>query len=252
MMVQAIPARTLAAAMLLATVGAGSTANAQGTGFYVRADLGIAFSRDAETRDDNCGSPNAFFGCGTTLDSTAGTSVALGGGLGYRFLPWLRGDLTLGWRPMFDVDGTIVRAGNADRPFQADVSSITGMVNGYIDIAGFLPRGSLGVLQPYVGAGIGFAHNSLDDITSRSPTTPGLTQTSPGGDNTSFAWMITAGTGIQAGYGIIVDVGYKYLDMGEFSSDAGQACAGGACRNIDPVTGDLKAHEFSVGLRYGF
>jgi opacity protein-like surface antigen len=252
MMVQANPARTLAAAALIAMVGAGSTANAQGTGFYVRADLGIAFSRDAETRDENCGSPNPFFGCGTFLDSSAGNSVAIGGGFGYRFVPWFRSDLTLNWRPMFDVDGTIVRAAAADRPFQADVSSITGMLNGYIDIAGFLPRNALGVFQPYVGAGLGLAHNSLDDITSHSPTTPGLIQTSPGGSTTDFAWMITAGTGISAGHGIIVDIGYKYLDMGEFSSDAGQACAGGACRNIDPITGDLKAHEFSVGVRYGF
>lgn len=251
-MVQATPARTLVIAVLLAMVAEAGAANAQGTGFYVRGDLGIAISGDAETRDDDCGSPNPFLGCGTTLDSTSGTSLAVGGGFGYRFAPWFRGDLTLAYRPMFDVDGTIVRPATADRPFQADISSVTGMVNGYLDVAGFLPRSKLGVFQPYVGAGIGFAHNMMDDITSHSPTTPGLVETAPGGSSTNFAWMVTAGTGIDAGHGIIVDLGYKYLDMGEFSSDAGQACAAGTCRNVDSVVGDLKTHEFSVGIRYGF
>lgn len=252
MIVQAKHARTVIAAALLAMVAGTGSANAQGTGFYVRGDLGLAFSGQADTRDDNCGSPNPLFGCGTTLDSTSGTSIAIGGGVGYRFAPWFRSDLTLTWRPLFDVDGTLTRAATPDRTFQSDVSSVAGMVNGYVDIAGFLPKGKLGIFQPYVGAGLGFAVNSMDDISAQSPFAAGVIETAPGGTSANFAWMVTAGTGIHAGHGIIVDLGYKYTDLGSFTSDAGQACAGAACRNIDAVTGDLHAHELSVGIRFGF
>lgn len=258
MIVQAKHARTAIVAVLLAMVAATGQAhaqgknNAQGTGFYVRADLGLAIAGQADTRDDNCGSPNPLFGCGTSLDSTAGTSIAIGGGVGYRFAPWFRSDLTLTWRPMFDVDGTFTRANSPDRSFQADVSSVNGMINGYVDVAGFLPKGKLGIFQPYAGAGIGFAVNSIDDVKARSPFAPNLIETAPGGTTANFAWMVTAGTGIHAGNGIIVDLGYKYVDLGSFTSDAGQACAGAACRNVDAVTGDLHAHELSVGIRFGF
>lgn len=255
MSVRAMRARAAAGAFLLATVAAPVTANAQapqGTGFYVRADLGLAISGQADLRDDNCGSPNPQFGCGTSLDSSAGTSIAVGGGVGYRFAPWFRADATLTWRPLFEVDGTATRAQTPDRNFQADVSSFAGMINGYVDVAGFLPKGKLGIFHPYAGAGLGFAVNTIDDYTAQSPFAPGLVETAPGGTNASFAWMVTAGTGIHAGHGIIVDLGYKYIDLGSFTSDAGRACAGAACRNIDAVTGDLHAHELSVGVRIGF
>ncbi len=255
MSVRAMRARAAAGAFMLATVAAPVTANAQapqGTGFYVRADLGLAISGQADLRDDNCGSPNPQFGCGTSLDSTAGTSIAVGGGVGYRFAPWFRADATLTWRPLFEVDGTATRAQTPDRNFQADVSSLAGMINGYVDVAGFLPKGKLGIFHPYAGAGLGFAVNTIDDYTAQSPFAPGLVETAPGGTNASFAWMVTAGTGIHAGHGIIVDLGYKYIDLGSFTSDAGRACAGAACRNIDAVTGDLHAHELSVGVRIGF
>ena len=256
-MIKARPARALAVAVVLTAMGAAGQAKAQssgpqGTGFYVRADLGVAFSTQADTRDDDCGSPNPFFGCGTSLDSSAGSSIAVGGGFGYRVNRWFRTDATVTWRPLFDVSGTVVRAGTPDRSFQADVSSVTGMLNGYLDIAGLLPPGKLDRFRPYVGAGLGVAVNDISSIGAVTPGGAPGTEMLPDGTHASPAWMFTAGTGIEAGYGFIVDLGYKYVDMGSFKSNAGQACAGAACRNIDAVTGDLQAHEFSAGLRFEF
>lgn len=244
-----------AVAIALATVVAPATTKAQapqGTGFYIRADLGLAISGQADTRDDNCGSPNPFFGCGTSLDSSAGTSIAVGGGVGYRVAKWFRTDFTLTYRPMFDLDGTVTRAGTPDRAFEADVTSWNGMLNGYVDIAGFFPKGKLGIFHPYAGAGLGFAVNSIDDVSAGSPFTPGIRENAPSGTAANFAWMITAGTGLHVGNGVIVDLGYKFTDLGSFTSDAGTACAGAACRNVDAITGDLHAHELSVGVRIGF
>lgn len=254
MIVQARNAWTAAGAIVLAMVAVPGMAKAQatqGTGFYVRADLGLAISSQADTRDDNCGSPNPYFGCGNSLDSSSGASVAIGGGVGYRVVPWFRTDFTLTYRPTFDIDGTITQNGPS-RGFKADVSSWNGMLNGYVDVAGFLPKGKLGIFHPYAGAGMGFAVNSVDDLKAGTPGNPALTENLPSGSTANFAWMLTAGTGIHVGNGILVDLGYKYIDLGSFTSSAGQACAGAACRNVDAVTGDLQAHELSVGVRFGF
>ena len=237
---------------LLALMGAPGAALAQdGTGFYVRGDLSAGFSTQANTQDDDCGGGAPVFGCGTTLDSSAGSSIGFSLGGGYRFLPWLRADAIIGYRPMFGVDGTVVRPGTISRGFEADVSSVSGMVNGYLDIAGLVP-GRLGMLQPYVMAGIGLAHNDMGDISTLHPTT-GAAETIAGGGNLSFAWTLGVGTGIDVGHGFVFDIGYKYIDLGDFSSDAGTtACSAGSCRYVDSVTGGLSVHEFSAGVRYHF
>ena len=240
------------AAALAASAALAPAARAQDkpTGFYVRGDLSAGFSTQANTQDDNCGGGAPYFGCGTTLDSSAGSSIGFTLGGGYRFLPFLRADATIGYRPMFGLDGTVTRPGTVDRPFEADVTSWSGMVNVYFDIAGLVP-GRLGIFQPYVMAGIGLAHNDIADVNSRHPTST-APETLPDGGNLSFAWTLGVGTGIDIGKGFIVDVGYKYLDLGEFKSDAGNACTATACRYVDSISGGLTVHEFSAGLRYHF
>jgi len=240
----------LGAAGLIAALAAPAQAQDKPTGFYVRGDVSAAFSTQADTQDDNCGGGAPYFGCGTTLDSSAGSSLGFSIGGGYRFLPFFRADATLGYRPMFGLDGTVTRPGTIDRPFDADVTSLNGMINGYLDIAGLMP-GRLGILQPYVMAGIGLAHNDISDINSRHPTST-APETLPDGGNLSFAWTLGVGTGIDMGKGIVIDVGYKYLDLGEFKSDAGNACTATGCRYVDSISGGLTVHEFSAGLRYHF
>ena len=257
-----VPARLQASqaawqgAALLAAVAACLTAaepalGQDGAGFYIRGDLLVGFSTQADTQDENCGGGSPVFGCGTRLDSSAGSSVGFTIGGGYRFLPWLRADATIGYRPLFGVDGTVVRPGTADRPFEADISSVAGMINAYFDIAGLVP-GRLGMFQPYVMAGIGLAHNDMGDISTTRPST-NAAETIQGGGNLSFAWTLGVGTGLDLGKGFVVDLGYKYIDLGDFTSDSGNnACSGSSCRYVDSVTGGLSVHEFSAGLRYHF
>ncbi len=248
---QASRIAALSAGLLAVVAGVQPASGQEASGFYVRGDLLVGFSTQADTQDDDCGGGAPVFGCGTRLDSSAGSSVGFSIGGGYRFLPWLRADATIAYRPLFGVDGTVVRPGTADRPFDADISSVSGMVNGYFDIAGVVP-GRLGMLQPYVMAGIGLAHNDMGDISTTRPSN-NAAETITGGGNLSFAWALGVGTGIDLGKGFVVDVGYKYIDLGDFSSDAGNtACQGANCRYVDSVTGGLSVHEFSAGLRYHF
>src|SRR5438270_12476592 len=84
------------------------------SGLYVRGDAGGSFTTGA----------NRSFG---TADQ--GESYVFGGGVGYRFFPQLRTDLTLSYRGDygFDQRGGGLRA-------RADLDSIVGMVSAYYDI----------------------------------------------------------------------------------------------------------------------
>ena len=79
-----------------------------------------------------------------------GNSPILGGGVGYRFHPNFRADVSLGWRGGYeakDRDDTIVPGSTLS--LKTDISSWAFLVNGYYDIITF------GRFTPYVGGASG-------------------------------------------------------------------------------------------------
>lgn len=120
--------------------------------------------------------------------------------------------------------------------------SSTFMVNGYLDFKSMMG------LTPYVGAGIGVAHNVLSKhvLTTFNPDT-GLetTERFAGGDNFSFAWALMAGVGYQMSSNFTLDLGYRYVSLGDVKT-----------RSYDTGTGldleSLGAHEMRFGVRYNF
>jgi opacity protein-like surface antigen len=70
-----------------------------------------------------------------------------------------------------------------------------------------------------------------------------------GDTRAEFAWALMAGVGYQVTSNAVLDIGYRYIDMGSAHSsrtDMAQAV------NPKLVIDDLAAHEFKVGLRYHF
>jgi opacity protein-like surface antigen len=231
-----------AAAMLLV----GGEASAQ-TGFYIRGDVGGAFSQDATLKDVDSASANAFFGPGGESTGDVGNSVIFGAGVGYRFTPILRTDVTLSYLPSLKFKGTDNLVGGTE---EFDVHSLNGMLNGYLDIAGFAPR-MFGRFQPYIVGSVGFARNETDAV---STTVAGVTLNSPGDTHTDFAWGAGAGLGYAITPNIVLDVGYKYLDLGELRTGTGAVTFGGASTGLstDAAKADLKVHTVTLGVRFGF
>ena len=130
--------------------------------------------------------------------------------------------------------------GNVD-PLHTSVRSYTLMVNGYKDF------GNFGGFVPYLGAGIGAAYHQLDDVYFTG--NPNLTNAIHGNNDLAFAWSLMAGVGYQISDRAIVDVGYRYIDMGKIAS---QRSDSGGFVNPAVHFDDLTAHEFKVGLRYSF
>lgn len=190
---------------------------------YLRFDTGASFSTDA----------NRNFG-----NSDFGNSYALGGGIGYRFDPHWRTDMTLGYRGDYGFTTT-----TGVGPSHGDVDALVGLLNGYYDFTSYAG------FTPYIGGGVGFSSNHI------SPTTVAVGPFGGSLNNdtsTQFAWQVSAGVSYDLTQNWALDLGYRYLDMGEARTGDdltinGVSTVGGATQH-----GDLQAHEVQVGLRYSF
>jgi opacity protein-like surface antigen len=183
------------------------------TFFYLRADAGGSFPTGSDL--------NGF-----------DPSPVFGGGIGFSPLPFLRTDVTATYRSQYSGSGAV-----SGTPFAAnsDIKSFVGMVNAYFDFP------TIGRFTPYVGGGGGIAHNELGSTTI---STGGATVATIGGaSKTDFAWQVGGGVAVNVLPTIALDIAYHYLDAGKFES---ASFAGGT------LSGRLKAHEVTAGIRVGF
>jgi opacity protein-like surface antigen len=156
----------------------------------------------------------------------------------------------LGYHGNRDLTGdpgnyTITRANvttpGGDDPLHTSIKSYTAMLNAYRDL------GSFGGFVPYLGAGLGVAYNMMDEVYFTG--NPNLTNRIHGKSDLSLAWAVMAGVGYQLTSNTILDVGYRYIDMGKATSERHDNLG---FVNPRVMVSDLAAHEVKVGLRYHF
>jgi len=228
--------------------------------FYARLDSGFAWGRDANFGDNQAqldSGAQLFIENETSspgkLDNIGG-SWLIDGGIGYRFNPWLRSDLTVGYRGGYELDQVAQDIMDASSAAQvnAEITSIPVLINAYVDLGGVVSN--VGGIVPYVGAGVGFARNEIGDIRAVL-LDEGLTSLfiAPGGSNVDLAWAIMAGFSapLPGVRNLFLDVGYRYLDSGKITTDGGPILSEGAVTTSEHAgfEGDLTAHEFKAGLR---
>jgi len=205
---------------------------------YMRGDIGYSWEGSSSQKyrgnQPSEDFTNAGVGGGAMYD------VALGCGSGSR---GLRGEIEFGYRPGRDFKGgTIITIGGApiDPTFKTTIDSYTIMANGYYDF------GNYHGFVPYVGAGLGVAINDMGDLTTNSPLSPNPQY---GQTKASLAWSLMAGFGYQLSSRTILDVGYRYINLGSAQSDVADTALQ---NNPRLVIKDIDAHELRVGLRYHF
>ena len=187
--------------------------------WYWRGDVGIGFNSDPSF--DTLPTGAKF------ILEDADENWSIGGGLGIYIMRGFRMDATLDYRMGTDVFSQLDSGTVPTNQFTGDLDTLVGLVNFYYD----LDMGHR--ITPYVGVGIGFAYHSFDgDDTSDS--------------DTSFAWALMAGVDIDLRESWKLDIGYRYLDMGDGSF--ADRKTPGRTFEID----DLETHEIRVGLRYSF
>jgi opacity protein-like surface antigen len=202
---------------------------------YIRGDVGYSWSQDPSARFTQTTA-------GVFTTDSASASIAnswmggagLGCGSGSR---GIRGELMFDWHGDRDLKGTL--AAPLGGSLSSSVKTYTLMFNGYYDLGSY--RGFV----PYVGAGVGLAHNAMGSVSFSA-----LPNTILGEDRWSLAWSLMTGVGYQITDRVVLDVGYRYLDMGKAQSSTCDNLA--FCGNPHVRIDDLAAHEFKVGIRYSF
>jgi opacity protein-like surface antigen len=235
-----------AACAVLAVVSTGP-AHAQiltGAGAYLRGDLGWSSGSDAEIMDKD------FFADGFIEDAAGtgpgsvndiGSSLVLGIGAGAQISPLFRTELVYTYRGGFELDD-IDQAGNT---YSGEITSHSVMANIYWDI----PFSMAGI-APFVGAGVGWASNTLEDFV----TTGGGTFFLPEGTASGLAWQAMGGVAFALSPLTTVDLFYRYFDGGDLQSEEGIVTTGGGA-SAGPyigARGELVAHEIVVSLRFTY
>jgi opacity protein-like surface antigen len=236
-MAGALAAPTLAADLLLPppAVLEGDEVVELGNGWYLRGDVGYI---DYDTPQDR---GTSAFGIPRLDGERLEQIFSLGGGVGYQLSPWLRTDLTIDHRFGAEYTGT--------RPFptydvgfitdKTDLESTSFLLNAYFDL------GYWAGVTPYVGAGAGFSINRFTNFTRITTVNapPSFDATVLGPHTTyNFAWALMAGAAVDVGSGFKLDVGYRYVNLGDARSRF----------DADPSlrTEAIQAHEIRVGARY--
>jgi opacity protein-like surface antigen len=230
-------------------------------GFYGRLGVGVDWPESSSYSDTNCAStdPPALFGCvngddGQRLGAYGDfeATPVLDAAVGYRLNDWLRAEALLSWRPDMDFSGqsNFIGAG-ANQPVSGSVSSVAGFGVAYVD----LPR--IGKVRPFLGAGLGVAHNRMGAMTYAFPAlSANATTTTPGGSSSALAYLLTAGISMPLGDRLDLDLAYRYSDLGSVQTDAGQATvvrsSGSRSIAIGSTSADLRSHGVMLSLRYAF
>lgn len=238
-------------------------AHAVAAGCYLRGSLGLerSLSADFSDADFTATNPPALFGTGPGSDGRQigaygdfGDFPVLEAAVGKQILPWLRSEFALSYRTDMEYRGQAnFRGVPGEQPVSASAHSLSAMANIYLDIAPFFGV-KLGSFQPYVGGGFGAARNGLSDMTYEFPGNTGAHKVTitPSGNKTDFAFMATIGTGIALSAAILLDISYRYTDLGRVQTDIGRAYLNNipAGINIASTLAPLRTHGIFIGLRY--
>ena len=208
---------------------------------YFRADTGYSWSQSPSAEwVGNAADPKVT---NPSLSDGGFFEGGIGCAMGSR---GFRAEMVLGARETkkFHGDVQVVPPGGGppiDPLMQSSVKTYTMMFNAFHDL------GKVGGFVPYVGAGAGWAYHKVGSITIADPSTP---NTIFGDEKLSFAWSLMAGVGYQISDRAILDIGYRFIDLGLARGSNYDNTFGAYNPRLE--IDDQRAHEFKIGLRYHF
>ena len=128
----------------------------------------------------------------------------------------------------------------------ASSASATGLINGYVDLGTW--RG----ITPFVGAGIGASYNTIAGFRDVNTGTGGVAFA---GDNSKwdFAWALQAGLAYEVTPGLSLELGYRYLHLGDAQSgdvNPYDGDCGGPCRYSPMEFKGLYSNDIKFGMRW--
>jgi opacity protein-like surface antigen len=220
-----------------------------GGGFYLRGDVGVGIA-DLRTH-------TSTFAYSVPDDRYEKKSLDDSGiidvGVGYKINNFFRVDVTGEYRSSSHLgavesynQGYYNNPPDASRGYDVyngSIRSIDALLNGYVDL------GTWNCLTPFVGAGVGIANNQVGTITDQGAT--GGFGYSSSHNQTNFAWALMAGLAFNITPNTKIELGYRYLDLGNASSGTI------VCQNQLPCPNEvqhfkLASSDIRLGVRYTF
>ena len=195
-----------------------------GSGWYLRGDA--AFGPEDK--------PKLQLQSGTPSFDRKGTAIgyAFGAGAGYKINDWFRTDITADYLDPFH-DAANVSCGTACVMREStDVQRFDGLVNGYVDL------GTYAGFTPYIGGGAGIAGTVQTGSVQMNGTTVASV---PNHTDYGFAWAAMAGVSYAVAPHTLLDIGYRYLDLGRTTMAISPATT---------VTRNMSAQQVRFGVRY--
>ncbi len=157
---------------------------------------------------------------GGIYESVGVVSFAFGGRFNKTFRSEVEFTLRTPWENEF-IDGV-------GDTLKTSLSSYNFMANGYYDFG-------TGPIKPFVGAGIGFSINQLEN--------EWIGFGSSKENHTKFAWQVMAGINFAVNDNMNLELSYRYFQMDDYK--LGVDTSG-------RIDADIVSNEFLVGLSYKF
>lgn len=156
----------------------------------------------------------------------------VGGSLGYNF-GMARLEAEVAYR---QSEADSIRSDGNRFAAEGDFSALSFLVNGYLDME------TGGPVTPYLGAGLGFANVSANEVKVIGP--PFGTADFVDDDDTVFAYQVGAGVAFALNEAMALDLAYRYFAASapEFIDQQG----------FGGFETDFRTHNLSLGLRINF
>ena len=220
-----------------------------GGNWYLRGDVGIGIA-DLRTKASSFDYevPDARYESHSLDDSGF-----VDAGVGYRFNNYFRADVTGEYRTAAHYSAIeSYNQGYYNWPqdssraydtYSGSIRSVVGLVNGYVD------AGTWYGATPFFGAGVGVANIKVSNLIDLSPG-GGFGYA---GDNsrTNFAFALMAGVDFAITQNLSLELGYRYLNLGNASSGAI------GCVDQQPCPSErqhyrVTSNDIRLGFRYTF
>lgn len=178
-------------------------------GWYLRGDVGMTNQKVDHLFNA------LYLSSGTTVDNISkgfDSGWTYGLGAGYQFNHWARADITGEYRGKTNFRGLdIYGGGTGVDDYYASKSEWLFLANFYVDL------GTWWGITPFVGAGLGASRNTIHDFRDLNIPTGGVAF---GRDASkwNFAWAVHAGLGYAITPNVMIELAYRYLNLGDAAS----------------------------------
>jgi opacity protein-like surface antigen len=247
-----------------------------GGNWYIRGDVGVAsYSKSQWSQPvTGLGANDQLQGSGF-ISKSIQEPAFIDAGVGYQFNQWFRADVTAEYRTAVGLRGVFqekVFTPGCNGPgldcaflgqnvYPGQLQSTVFLANGYADL------GTWYGLTPYVGAGVGLVRHAMSGFTDSGVAWNGSAFTANGTPNgglspvafspmadktkTNLAWALMAGLSYSITPNLKLDLGYRYMNLGDVTSGTITCiCTGQVFPGFK--VNKLTSNEFRIGMRWMF